>query len=103
MHALIKRIYVRELTNASHRNTASIGAGDIIHKELLAHTHIYKSLIKSIIATTSCGTRVRADVETDRGGLAALFILKDSLFRTVYESYASLNHCDWSFCMARRV
>jgi hypothetical protein len=67
----IGRIFVRDLTEASHGNAVGIGSADFIHANLFEATDLSDTLVNALTASTPRGARIPPAVETDRAGLLA--------------------------------
>ncbi|WP_076431627.1 DUF362 domain-containing protein [Haladaptatus litoreus] len=67
----IKRIFVRELTEASHGNAVGVGSADFIHADLLAAIDSRKTFVNVLTATSPRSMRIPPTVENDAAGLLA--------------------------------
>lgn len=67
----IKRIYTRNLTEATHGSAMGVGSADVIHKNIVNKIDISTTLINTLTASTIRGVKLPPVVETDRAGLIA--------------------------------
>ena len=67
----ITRIFVRDLTMASHGNATALGSADMIHADLFEEMNYTDTFVNMLTASTLKGVRIPAPVETDRAGLVA--------------------------------